>query len=43
MSIKTQKLSGSASPFAGISFVNELINKSGISKLIDKELVVVKE
>jgi len=38
MSIKIQKLSGLASPFAGISFVNELFNCSGLSKLIDKEL-----
>ncbi len=38
MSIKIQKLNGSVSPFAGISFVNELFNQSGLSKLIDNEL-----
>lgn len=38
MSIKIQKLYGSVSPFAGISFVNELFNQSGLSKLIDIEL-----
>jgi len=38
MSIKIQKLNGSVSPFAGISFVNELFNQSGLSKLIDTEL-----
>jgi hypothetical protein len=38
MSIKVQKLSSPVSPFAGISFVNELFNQSGLSKLIDNEL-----
>ena len=38
MSIKVQKLHDSVSPFAGISFVNELFNQSGLSKLIDTEL-----
>lgn len=38
MSIKVQKLHGSVSPFAGISFVNELFNQSGLSNLIDNEL-----
>ncbi len=37
MSIKIQKLSGSVSPFAGISFAHELFNQSGLSKLIDTE------
>lgn len=38
MAIKVQKLKGSVSPFAGISFVNALFNQSGLSKLIDTEL-----
>jgi len=38
MGIRIQKLNGSVSPFAGISFVNELFNQSGLSKLIDTEL-----
>ena len=38
MGIKIQKLSDSVSPFAGISFVNALFNRSGLSKLIDTEL-----
>ena len=38
MAIKVQKLSGTVSPFAGISFVNALFNQSGLSKLIDAEL-----
>jgi len=38
MGIKVQKLSDSVSPFAGISFVNELFNQSGLSNLIDTEL-----
>lgn len=38
MAIKVQKLNGSVSPFAGISFVNSLFNKSGLSDLIDQEL-----
>jgi hypothetical protein len=40
MSIKVQKLTTQVSPFAGISFVNELFNQSGLSELIDKELGV---
>ena len=38
MSIKIQKLNGSVSPFAGISFANNSFNKSGMSQLIDIEL-----
>lgn len=38
MGIKVQKLSDSVSPFAGISFVNALFNRSGLSNLIDTEL-----
>lgn len=38
MAIKVQKLVGSVSPFAGVSFVNEFFNKSGLSELIDSEL-----
>ncbi len=38
MAIKVQKLNGTVSPFAGISFVNALFNQSGLSKLIDAEL-----
>ena len=38
MAIKIQKLKGSVSPFAGISFVNALFDQSGLSKLIDTEL-----
>ena len=38
MAIKVQKLIGSVSPFAGVSFINSLFNQSGLSKLIDNEL-----
>jgi hypothetical protein len=38
MVIKVQKLQGKVSPFAGISFINFLFNKSGLSDLIDNEL-----
>ena len=38
MGIKIQKLNESVSPLAGISFVNALFNKSGLSSLIDNEL-----
>ena len=38
MVIKIQKLKGEVSPFAGISFVNCLFDKSGLSDLIDSEL-----
>ena len=38
MVIKLQKLKGEVSPFAGISFVNCLFDKSGLSDLIDSEL-----
>ncbi len=40
MAIKVQKLVGSVSPFAGVSFVNAFFNSSGLSKLIDSELGV---
>ena len=40
MAIKVQKLNGTVSPFAGISFVNALFDQSGLSKLIDAELGV---
>ncbi|MDO9580099.1 MAG: IS1380 family transposase [Bacteroidales bacterium] len=36
--MKVQKLSSNVSPFAGISFVNNSFNETGISQLIDKEL-----
>ena len=38
MGVKIQKLTDSVSPFAGVSFVNALFNKSGLSNLIDTEL-----
>jgi len=38
MSVKVQKLKGSVSPFAGISFVNNNFNKIGMSQLIDNKL-----
>ena len=36
--MKVQKVSSNVSPFAGISFVNQSFNKSGLSQLIDNEL-----
>jgi len=36
--MKVQKISTNVSPFAGISFVNNSLNATGISQLIDKEL-----
>ena len=36
--MKVQKISSNVSPFAGISFVNNSFNETGISQLIDKEL-----
>ena len=36
--MKVQKISTNVSPFAGISFVNNSLNETGISQLIDKEL-----
>jgi hypothetical protein len=36
--VKVQKISSNVSPFAGISFVNQSFNKSGLSQLIDNEL-----
>jgi len=36
--MKVQKLNNSVSPFAGISFVNDSFNKSGMNQLIDSEL-----
>ncbi len=36
--MKVQKLYDEVSPFAGVSFVNELFNRVGLSSLIDKEL-----
>ena len=38
MAVKVQKLQGTVSPFAGISFVNDMFNNSGMSELIDNEL-----
>lgn len=38
MVIKVQKLNGMVSPFAGVSFVNNLFNSCGLSNLIDNEL-----
>jgi len=37
-SVKVQRISSNVSPFAGISFVNQSFNKSGLSQLIDNEL-----
>src|SRR5450759_3420471 len=36
--MKVQKISSNVSPFAGISFVNNSLNATGISQLIDNEL-----
>ena len=36
--MKVQKISSTFSPFAGISFVNNEFDKSGMTQLIDKEL-----
>jgi hypothetical protein len=36
--MKLQKISSNVSPFAGISFVNNSFNETGISQLIDNEL-----
>lgn len=36
--MKVQKVSQSITPFAGICFVNDEFNKSGLSNLIDKTL-----
>jgi hypothetical protein len=36
--MKVQKISSNLSPFAGISFVNNSLNTTGISQLIDNEL-----
>ena len=36
--MKVQKISSNVSPFAGISFVNNSLNTTGISQLIDNEL-----
>jgi len=36
--MKVQKISSNVSPFAGISFVNNSFNETGISQLIDNEL-----
>lgn len=38
--MKIQKISSTVSPFAGISFVDNEFNKSGMCQLIDKELGV---
>ena len=38
MAIKVQKLKGNVSPFAGVSFVNNLFNSCGLDNLIDKEI-----
>lgn len=38
MVLKVQKLKGKVSPFAGISLVNSIFNKCGLSDLIDNEL-----
>jgi hypothetical protein len=35
--VKVQKISSDASPFSGISFVNNEFNNVGMSQLIDKE------
>ncbi|MCD6543706.1 MAG: hypothetical protein J7K34_04290 [Flavobacteriaceae bacterium] len=36
--MKIQRYLNTVSPFAGISFVNDSFNKSGLTQLIDKEL-----
>lgn len=36
--MKVQKLNSTISPFSGISFVNHIFDKAGLSQLIDKEL-----
>lgn len=36
--MKVQKISSNVSPFAGISFVNNSLNTTGVSQLIDNEL-----
>ena len=36
--MKVQKISTNVSPFAGISFVNNSLNETGLSQLIDNEL-----
>lgn len=36
--MKVQKISSNVSPFAGISFVNNSFNETGLSQLIDNEL-----
>lgn len=36
--MKVQKINKTISPFAGISFVNDYFEKTGLSQLIDKEL-----
>jgi len=36
--MKVQNLYNEVSPFAGVSFVNELFNRVGLSSLIDNEL-----
>ena len=38
--MKVQNLYDEVSPFAGVSFVNELFNRVGLSSLIDNELGV---
>ena len=38
--MKVQKNTSTFSPFAGISFVNNEFDKSGMTQLIDKELVM---
>ena len=40
MMTKVQKLNAVVSPFAGVSFVNNLFKKSGLDELIDNELGV---
>ncbi len=37
-SVKAQRISSNVSSFAGISFVNQSSNKSGLSQLIDNKL-----
>ena len=36
--VKIQKYTNTASPFSGISFINEVFNKVGLSQLIDNKL-----
>jgi len=36
--VKVEKISQNITPFGGISFIHDLLKRSGLRKLIDKEL-----